>query len=834
MAKKKKISKKQKPQKRTKPSSEFKSWHYILFAILFIIIVTMIAYADLAFFGMTPAGGDVISSEGKVQLVQEYEKKTGEESLWNPAIFSGMPIYHRYGPRAWSVDTLVSYFYEGKSGQVLVFYIVGALGMFFLLYSLDFSILISVFGAICFLFVPHYNSLWLAGHFSKFRAIMYIPWVVAAFTYLLNKKNILAMLLFTLAISMQVRTQHYQIIFYTWLLLFVIGIYPLIKFLLDKKYSSFLKLSAMILIGIVLMILTVFQPLLVMNEYTPYSTRGGNPVNIVDIDDSATKAKGVSFEYATKWSLSPKETITFLIPRYFGGTSHESYQGESVPQLKGRTIPGYWGDMPFTGSTDYIGIVVFVLMILGIVGNWKNMKIRSLSIFTFFAILLAFGRHFPIFYKLFFYNLPYFSKFRIPTMIMMAVFFVFILFAVYGLKYLIEAYKSKDKMAFNILYITGGFLLVLSLSPFVLKSALPFATKLELNQYSPQILNMLRDARFELMKMDSLRTLLFSILTIGVIFSYLKNYIRTNTMIIMLLILYSVDVYLVNSRFMGDLVEKNKIENQYFAKSTIDNYLISKREQDGEDFRVLGLGNLFGNNMLSYHHQCIGGYDAAKLQLIQDVIDNNIFRYGNYYQPDNWNIINMLNGKYVVSDKDLQNDNLELILKNKRRGLNLYQNKNVLPRAYFVGNYQYIDNQKDILRKLNSEDFNPARLAILETDPETKIAKPDSQSYAKIKTYTPNKIIVDAKTNTQTLLVLSEIYYPIGWKASVDGEETEIYKTNHLLRSIIVPKGEHEILFSFKPKTYINGKRIATVFNLLIILSIMGLLFYNNKKYFSK
>lgn len=832
MAKAKKSKKIQKPVKSTKSSLSLKSWHSIPFAILFIIIITLLVSYDLAFKGLTPAGGDVISSEGKVHLIEEFEEETGEEALWNPAIFAGMPIYHRYGPRAWSIDTFFNYFYEGKSGQVIVYYIIGAVGMFVLLYSLNFSVLISIFGAICFLLIPHYNSLWLAGHFSKFRAIMFIPWVFASFNYLINKKTILAALMFTLAISLQVRTQHYQIIFYTWTLLFMVGVYPVVKMLLEKDFKSVFKFLGLILAAVLLTILTVYQPLFVMHEYTPYSTRGGNPVNIASTDNSAEKAKGVSFEYATQWSLSPKEMICFLIPRYFGGTSHENYQGNDVPQLKGRTIPGYWGDMPFTGSSDYIGVAVFVLMILGIVGNWKNTFVRSLTVFTIFAILLAFGRHLSFFYKLFFYNLPYFSKFRVPTMIMMAVFFVFIVLAMYGIKYLIDSYNRQDKRVFTVLYIIAGFLVALSLSPFILKGVLPFATKMEPGQYNPQILSMLKQARFELMKMDALRTLLFSVLTMAVIFTFLKKYIKPNTMILLLLFISAIDVYLINTRFTKDLVTEDRIESQYFARSELDNYLLSRAREGDEQFRVLGLGSLFGNNMLSYYHQCIGGYDAAKLQLIQDVIDNNMFQHGNYRQPANWKIIDMLNGKFIITESPVQGRDLKLILTDEKRNLSLYENEYALPRAFFVGHYQHISDPRELLREMNRQNFDPRQVALLEEKLPMDITAPDSSSFVQMIDYTPDKITLKTSTNTHALLVISEIYYPVGWKAFIDGEETKIYKTNHLLRSILLPEGEHEVVFSFQPMTYINGKRIATVFNLLLIFSIIGLVITKNKNYF--
>jgi len=800
---------------------DLKPWQQTLIAVAVIVLAAFVFLSDLTFEGLTPAGGDVLASKGKTNLMLEYEQKTGEVSLWNPAVFCGMPAYHRDKPRAWSLDTFASYFFSGSAGQVVVYYIIGSLGMFFLLYSLNFSTLISLFGALAFLLMSHYNSLWLAGHFSKFRAVMYIPWVVAAFSFFLNRRSVLGMLLFTLAFTLQIRTQHYQIIFYTALILFSIGIYPAVRLIIDKKITAFLKVLGLLIISIILTTLAVYQPLFVINEYTPYSTRGGNPVHIDPIDKSAEKAKGVSFEYATNWSLSPKEMICFIIPRYFGGSSQETYKGDAVPQLKGYTIPGYWGDMPFTGSTDYIGVALFILMVFGIYGYRKDWRIVSLGIFTIFALLLGFGKHFPAFYKLFFYHFPYFSKFRVPTMIMMAVFVVFVMFAAFGIRYLIDCYKRNDKKVFTMLYIIAGFLFILTMSPFVLKGSFSFTLPHEISQYNPQVMSLIKTARYDLMKMDALRSLFFSVLLLGLVFAYLKKYVPQTVFLLGLIGLMIVDVLLVNQRFFVNMVKKDEFESRHFAPSKVDQYLLSQQKQQTEPFRILGMGRLFSSNNLAYYHQCIGGYDPAKMQTIQDIIDNNLYRGWDAKFPVNWNVINFLNGKYFISENPLNNENLKLVAVDESRKLQLYENLSALPRAFLVGQYQRINDPVNLLRTLNDQSFNPGATALLEKELPVQIQPPDSTSFARIVSFASNSITLEAKTSHTCLLVLSETFYPLGWLAYVDGQETEIYRTNHILRAIVLPQGEHKITFDFFPTTYYKGKWIATLANFLILLSIV-------------
>ncbi|MBN2009736.1 YfhO family protein [candidate division KSB1 bacterium] len=828
MTKSKKSKKSSKPAPKASLQSQWqmdlKPWQQIGIAIVVIIIATVLLYSNLAFKGLTPAGSDVIGSMGKSHLLKQYEQETGEISLWNPAIFGGMPQYHRYGPQSFSLDKIVGLFYSGNSGQVVVHYIVGAVGMFLLLYSLQFGVLVSLFGAFAFLLMPHYNSLWLAGHFSKFRAIMYMPWVVMAFYHFITTRRLLYALLLALAFSLQIRTQHYQIIFYTALVLLAIGVWPIIKLIKEKNFKALGQALGLLALAGVFTILSVYQPLFVMKEYTPYSTRGGNPVHIEQVDQSAVTAKGVSFEYATKWSLSPRELLTLVIPNYFGGQSQIKYTGDAVPQLKGQRIPGYWGDMPFTSSTDYIGVALFVFMLLGIYGYRDDWRVRSLAIFSSLGILLGFGRHFPPFYKLFFYTIPYFSKFRIPTMILMAIFFVFVLLAAFGIRYLIERAKD-DPRAVRVVAIIAGIMLILIVSPMVLKAlgVLSFSQPQDAQMFNPKVLPLLQTARFDLAKMDAIRTFGFTLLVFGIIFSLIRGWLPKSLSLLLLIGVMILDNALVNTRFFDQLVPTETLEARLFQNSQVDNYLLNAQKKSPEPFRVMGVGQLFNNNDLAYYNQCIGGYDAAKMQTIQDLIDNNLYHGPNPQFPINWSMVNFMNGQFVVSEMALPGDNLKLVYRDERQKQFLYENPDACTRAFLVGQAETISDPAELLRRINDPTFNPKQTALLNTELPVAIAPPDSMSFARETKYTPNKIEVEAKTNTQCLMVMSEVYYPKGWKALVDGKETPIYKTNHILRSIVLPAGEHKIEFIFHPQTYFTGKWIASLSNIILLLSIVGI-----------
>jgi hypothetical protein len=835
MTKSKKSSKSKhvspRPARHSQSGIQLAPWQQIAIPLFIIILLTMALYNNLVFKGLTPSGSDVIGSMGKSHLIKEYEKQTGQESLWNPAIFGGMPQYHRYGPRSFSLDKLMEIFYQGNAGQVVVHYIIGAAGMFVLLYSLQFGVLISLFGAFAFMLMPHYNSLWLAGHFSKFRAIMYMPWVVAAFYQFITTRRLLHTLLFALAFSLQIRTQHYQIIFYTALMLFAIGIWPFIKLIIEKNYRAIGQATALLALAAIFTLMSVYQPLFVMKEYTPYSTRGGNPINIEQDDQSAAMSKGVSFDYATNWSLSPRELVTLVIPNYFGGQSDINYTGNAVPQLKNRRIPGYWGDMPFTSSTDYIGVGLFIFMLLGVYGYRDDWRVRSLAIFSGLTIVLGFGRHFPWFYKIFFYFVPYFSKFRIPTMILMAVFFAFVVLAAFGLRYLVERAKD-DPRSMRVIAIVAGAMIVIVLSPILLNSMglLSFTQPQDARMFNPQVLPLIQSARYDLAKMDALRTFGFSLLIFLPIISFLRGWLNSTVSLIVIIGVMVLDTATVNSRFFDELVPADTLEQRLFPQTAIDKILLQKESGTAEPFRVFGAGQQFNNNSLAYYHQCIGGYDAAKMQVIQDLIDNNLYKGPDPTIPINWNVINFMNGRYVIVDGALPLTNLKLLYRDEQRNQFLYENTNACPRAFLVGKIETIPEPSRLLQRMNQPDFNPKQVALLENSLPVPISVPDSSSHARTIKYTPNKIELEATANTQCLLVLSEVYYPNGWTALVDGRPTSIYRTNHILRSIVLLAGTHKVEFVFHPRTYFFGKWIANISNLILLVSISGLLYMSWRK----
>lgn len=775
--------------------------------------------------GKTAAGSDVVGSKGRTNLVLEYEKSTGEQVLWSPTIFGGMPDYNRISPITIHIDSIISFL-----GKIIYhffwYFLLGGLGLYLFLCQRRIPWYISVIIAVAFVALPDWQAMLGSGHFSKIRAIMVLPWLLFTFDYFVEKQNWLSTGLFALAFSWLVRTHHYQIVFYGIVFLLFLYIYPFIKLLIDKQYKQFTNLTLKLAAAIVLTIMTAAQPMLATYEYAEYSTRGGNPVQIGEEAETAVKSGGVSIEYATKWSLAPREIIDFFIPRFTGGTTAEIYDGDKYPQIKGQQIPGYWGQMPFTSNYDAMGMILFLFAVLGFIYYRKNNFVFSLGLFIVFSVLLALGRHFPFLYNLFYEYVPFFAKFRVPVMFAHITFIATFILGGFGIKALLTEMNGNDYK--KILYVFGGGALVLVII-LITKDSYEYLGPNEATRYNAQTLEIIKNIRMEFLTTDTVRVLILVLLTGSVSLAFVFNKIKKELAAAAILILVGFEIFSITNRQMDhiSLVDEAQFEEMAFQQTPITQIL----KEDKDNLRALAISNEFQSNYYAYFYPTINGYSAIKLQVIQDIIEHNLF---NFPSPDklNWNVINMLNGKYIISPNPLNYPFLNKLAEAPNRKEILYINKNVLPKAWFVKEVKSFPTPEELVLFMNDPKFVPDSLALLvESDLNGK--KYSAQGNIDVLNYTPNKIELKINSDEEQFLVLSEVYYPKGWEAVTnEGIELQIQKTNHILRGMEVPAGDYTITLTFAPQTYYTSMTIVWIGNIVILLLIgLGVFIkYSGKK----
>lgn len=792
------------------------STQQLLVALGLLFLVILIYFFPIVFENKVPPSTDIIAWKGNAESILEARSQHRGTPLWANNVFSGMPA-HLISLRP-PFEQPVRYVIEGLSVVLkwqAVYYLIGALGMLLLFRFWNFSIIAGVFSAVAFIWWPHLIGMLEAGHNSKVQTIMLLPLALFLFLRMLKKTDLLNLTLFTIAFSLVVRAGHYQIVFYLGMAMAFFAVAQLYGLLREKQFTgAALRLGFIVLALGLGTAMSAFQTLQV-REYSKYSIRGGTG------EEGST---GLDMDYATQWSLHPGEMYNFIIPRFWGGHSSQLYTGDAVSQFKGRVIPGYWGHMPFTSTTDYLGVTVIFFALLGMIYGWKRAEVKILTTLMVFSLLMAFGRHFPVLYSLFFKWAPFFDKFRVPTMIVVLVMFCNAILAGIGFNILLTKLKEmKTKTLLTGATVVFGVLLLLGIIPLLLRNVIPFIKPEEAKSYNTDVIALLKSVRFDLLKSDALRMLALAAAAFGLVVVYIKNVLPRSLFAGLVIILLLVDLLTVDKRYMQQLIPKSQLDG-YFSETPLDRFL----RQDQEPHRIFPVGELAGEAHWSYFHQSIEGYHPAKLRIYQDIRESCLFEgkdsgFRNAQTPINWNIVNMLNAKYLISTQEMFHPDILPAFQDQGQKAWVYKNTRVLPRAFCVGRTELIPERQARLARLNQASFKPDSAAIVEKPLPDAIETPMSWS-AEITRYQPNTIDIQVNTDVQTLLVLSEVYYPAGWKALVNGIEQEIYKVNHVLRGVVVPAGASTVSFRLEPQSYKTSVAMTagsvTVVYLLLIAAL--------------
>ncbi len=785
-----------------------------LIAILLIAVPLLIYYLPYEANNVKPLGSDYLASIAQTHLWKTFEDNTGIQVLWNPNIFLGEPIYPHITPRILMLDTL--FIYLGKLFYWVFWYMFfGGIGIYFLLRYWKVPWHLALVVAIVFVLLPDWQALVGAGHNSKLRAIMILPWFVLSFAYFFDKRTWSSAGLFAFAFSMLNRTHHFQIVFYGILLVFFLYVYPLVKLAIDKKYKEFAHTLVMFSVALVLTFMTAAQPLFTTNEYAKYSTRGGKPLKLGTEAKSAEKSGGVSFEYATRWSFAPSEILDFFIPHFSGGLQGEKYDGDKFPSLRGRQVPGYWGEKPFNGNYATVGAILFIFALIGFWYNYKNPIVTALGVFVVFSLLLSFGRHFPALYKLFYYYFPYFSKFRAPSMFVNITFIAVLLLAGFGLRSFFEIDLQKEIKTIGGII---GVFIAITLYVYFSSSSFAYATAVEQMRYDAQTLNVIKEIRQEFLVRDTLR-LLWILIFFGitvVLFAIRK--IKADVAWLLISIIAIFEISGISYRAYSQIKTDNPdlLEKTEFRQTPITKVLTA----DNKLSRAIVLGNDFTSNHYAYFYPLITGYSAIKLQAIQDLFDHVIFK-GKSQSAVNWKVVSMLSGKYVISSFPIVEPTLKKLAEDKSRGEILYLNENAKPKAYFVKQLFVKETPEQVALAMSIPDFSTEKAFVINKLPKNNYSFSGAGSI-KILKYEPNTIELTTESNEEQFLVLAEMYYPVGWNATIDGKETELYRTNHVMRGLFVPKGKHKIVLEFAPSSFYNSVTAVWAGNIIMLLLIFG------------
>ncbi len=778
------------------------------YALSFLIILPVFLFYASVLGGKQYMGHDVIQWRAGAESLMQHQEEYGETAHWAVNMFSGMPATTiSHPPQIYNVDNTLLRFLRFIYPAAEMWILLGGAYLMFILMGA--KPLTAVFGAIILGFSTYIPIIIGAGHNAKFLAYIYIPWLYNGYFLLTRSKmnRWLAFFIFALALTLHMRAYHPQV---TYFFLFPLGtlfIYDLVKAIRSENPKPFYLQTGWLLGAAVVTILITVQLYWSTMEYSPFSMRGGSEVAGTD---------GLAREYAFAWSQGWGELLTLLIPGAFGGSEY------------------YWGPKTFTSGPHYAGALAFLFFVIGVMQSKHALKWVFLGpgIATLFFSL---GEHFPLLNNLMFDFFPLFDKFRVPEMWLMVTVFCFAVPAAFGFEWMTDRIKEGVQksiwlkpMAVALLLAGAAVFAGFQLLDFQKPGEREFyAEQIAMQQNVPAddqqvtqtvtriIQTQLIPAREDLAHGDSLRFAIIILLGAGILWGMGVRKIPVSAGAIALCVILAYDLIRVDSRYLSEdsLVDQNLTREDVIEQEErpIDRFIIdNNRHEEGWKYRTLPLlDNPFNNAIPAYFYPSAGGYSGAKLGYYQDLMDQAFFRPG---VGLNVGVLSMLNIRYFTVGHPPNVPGIEIAF---QEGAELVaENTNVLPKAFFVDSVQTVATQPEVLQRI-SQEFEPSQVAYIAENFTPEI-RPDTAATVQVTEYNANRITLEIMRDEPGFLVLSEIWYPPGWKATLNGDEIDIIRTNYVLRGFAIPPGEHTLEMVLEPVWYATGNWLARIGTLLL------------------
>lgn len=821
--------------------------------IAFIACIAVMAAVAFAFFYPDAAEGNVLRQHDIKQgfaigkEAADFHEATGETTRWTGSLFSGMPTF-QISPTYESSDLyswITNLMGLGLPSPANLVFMMMA-GFFILLMALKIKWPTALFGAVAYGFSTYFIIIIGAGHIWKFVTLAYIPPTIAGIVLCYRGRYLMGGALAALFAMMQIASNHVQMTYYfLFVVLGVMAVY-LIEALRSHTMKRWGTATGVLAVAAILAVTANLPGLYNTYEYSKETMRGGHSeLSRTEANPNATA--GLDRDYITQYSYGTSETFSLLIPNVKGGASMKPEKGEhrmltlaSLPEAqdmikKGTVAPPasqyleymsqYFGEPEGTNGPVYVGALIFALFVLGCIivkGPWKWVLLAL----TVFSILLALGRNFMWFTDLMIDYMPMYSKFRTVESILVIAEFTMPLLAVMALDRILSTprgdlrklYMRPAAWAFGI---TAALCLIGAVAPGFYGSAISegdrqvdamIGAQLSQQGYdartvamfslqNPEIYNAVETLRQGMVSADALRSLIFILLGGGIIALLFARKINATVAGIGMVVLVGADLLPVNKRYLDheSFVPRRLSTGAPIARTPVDDQILADTTTN---YRVMNLPG-FNSADPSYYHKTIGGYHAAKLTRYQDMIDRHLGHFLSNEQSDaDWAVLNMLNARYIVDYSG------QVLLNEETYG-----------NAWFVDSLAYVKGPDAEMAALDRIDLRRAAVADESFRPVLGNASPKAPGDTiRLTTYAPNRLTYHTNSARGGVAVLSEVYFPWGWKAAVDGNPAEIGRVNYLLRAVKIPAGRHTLELTFDPPSVRNTETAATVAVILIYL----------------
>lgn len=792
--------------------------HFLVVLVLALISV-LFYYPVLS--GKTLLQSDIRQYEGMSRQLKNYRTEIGRETYWIDNAYGGMPTYQVGAKYPGDFLSPIYSFFRilPRPAHILFLYLFGA---YILLLILKIPWHTALFGAFAFGFSTYLLIILQVGHNTKALSVSFFPFVIGGVVLLFRRYYFLGFLLSSLALGMQIRANHYQMTYY---LLLLVGVFVLIlglQALKEKQVLVYFRSLGLLVITLILALGFNATSLLATFEYSKFSTRGASELKLQPDGNPKEQSSGLDYEYITEYSYGIFESLNLIVPRIQGGGSSEDLgknhgvyeflitNGVRPSKAKqfSSNIPTYWGSQPILEAPAYIGVSVFFFALLAFFYIRSPLR-NALVIGILFSLMLSWGKNFSILTNFFIDYIPFYNKFRAVSSIQVVLEFCFPVMASLGLQWSLAKKIKFDLKKFMkivgvpVVFLIGLLLFNGSFSFVGINDA--YFTEI----YGADLMNIIKKARISVFQEDLIRSLfIFTLLTSFVLYYNLKK-AKKNIILFLCISVLVFDLFGVSSRY----ITRDSFVNS--SRAAIP-FQITKADQaikeDKSRYRVFEPQLGLTGARTAYFHNSLGGYHGAKPRRFQELYD-----YYNTHQIAG--VLDFLNVKYILVPDQQTNT------------LKYFNNPNALGNAWTVKKIKVVPNADALLEALKITDFSSEALAIEQTFPKDLKLEytQDSLTTIKLTKSATDELIYTIQTNSPQFVVFSEIYYPYGWTASVNGEVIPIINVNYVLRGLEIPSGNSTIVFSFEPQVVVQGSRIRWGSFILFILILGGIYFVKSR-----
>jgi hypothetical protein len=787
-------------------------------AVVAFLVVTIFFFNPIFFENKALDQSDIQQYLGTSKVLRDYREATGKEGLWAGSMFSGMPAYlvslkWSEGPVV-AIKKVSSLFLPHPIANIFVAFVC----YYILLLAFRIRPYLAIAGALAF-GLSSYMIIGLGvGHNARIGAIAFVPLVIAGVHLAFTHRWLLGSVLTSAGLALHFRENHLQITYYLLLILLVYGFIQFIYAFRAKQLNDFFKSLIVLVLAGVLAIGTFAGPFWAVTEYSRYSIRG--PSELVK-PNAIQATDGLSKEYAFAYKYGVWESMALLVPNFYGGTSmtafvqdqkSETYKalaGSSDNELANQLASysrAYWGPQVSTVGSYYAGSIIVFLFVVGILFAERK-YVWWLVPIGVFGLMLSWGDAFASFNYFMHDYLPGYNKFRSVSFALVMILLAMPLLGMLGLEKLLSIGINKEtkKKLWIAFASTGGVCLAL-----ILFSSFGSFLNEDEKQLPVWFTKALSADRKGLLIDDAIRSGSFIVAIFIMLYFNLGKKIAEVGFYGILIFFITMDLAIVDKRYFTKESYQRKKGNVAFEATPADQEIL----KDKSYYRVYNLQGAFQEARTSYFHNSLGGYSGAKLRRYQDlydsVITNDTRRLVNDAQTGKLDFtkypsFNLLNAKYIVYGADANN---------------VIPNPEANGPAWFVKSIKAVETPIEELESLKT--INTKDVAIINSKFKVQDVRYDSLSEVKFIESEPARIKYESNSTGNGLAVFSEIYYPKGWTATIDGKNATILCADYVLRALEIPAGKHTIEFKFEPKPYFIGNKITMTSCWLLLLFVVG------------